>query len=58
MILRMLADDAIERTTDADVTKFKEALIAWFDPRATINKVETANLALKSLKHRKEEDFR
>ncbi len=54
----MLTNDAIERVTDANVTKFKEGLIAWFDTRATINKVETINLALESLKHRKEEDFR
>ncbi len=43
MVRRMLANDATERATDADVTKFKEALIARFDTRATINEDENGH---------------
>lgn len=57
MILGILADDAIEYPTDAHVTNFKGALIAWFDTYVTIIKVETANLEIESLKYRKGEDF-
>ncbi len=57
MILRMLAEDAFEHVTDTDVINFKETLILWLNTPVTINEVETANLELKSLKNRKEEDF-
>lgn len=55
MIRRILADNAIDRETEADVTRFKEALIAWFDTRTTINEVETTNLVLETLRQGKDE---
>lgn len=63
MIRRMLADDAIDRATEADVTRFEEALIARFDTPTAINEIETANLetailALENLKQGKDEDLR
>ena len=58
MIRRMLVEDAIDRATEADVTRFEEALIARFDTRTTINEAETANLALENLKQGKDEDLR
>ena len=57
MIRRMLADNAIERTTEANVTKFKEAPIAWLDKLATINEVKTAKLPLENLKQVKTNSF-
>lgn len=57
MIRKLLADNAIEYATEADVTKIKEVFIAWFNIRATIYKFETANLALKSLKQGKNKNF-
>lgn len=53
----MLADDAIECVTDADVTKLKEALIAWFDTRTIINKGKIANLEQGNLKYRKDKEI-
>lgn len=55
MIRRILADNAIDRATEADVTRFKEALIARFDTSATINEVETTNLVLETLRQGKDE---
>lgn len=58
MIWRMLADDAIVRATDADITKFKDALIARFDTCTMIDEVEDANIVLETLKQGKDEDLR
>lgn len=55
MIRRILADNTIDRATEADVTRFKEALIARFDTCTTINEVETTNLVLETLRQGKEE---
>lgn len=58
IICRMLVEDAIDRANEAYVTRFKEAFIAQFDTRTTINEVETANLALENLKQGKDQDLR
>lgn len=57
MICKILAENAMERTTEANVTKLKKTLIAQFDTRAMINKVETANLVLESLKQGKNKNL-
>lgn len=58
IICRMLVEEAIDRATEAYVTRFKEALIARFDTRTMINEVETANLALENLEQGKDQDLR
>lgn len=58
LIRRMLVEDAIDHATEADLTRFKEALIAQFDTRTTINEFETANLALENLKQGRDENLR
>lgn len=55
---RMLADNAIDCVKNANITKFKDALIAWFDMHTIINEVKNANLALEILKQEKDKDLR
>lgn len=57
MICRILADDTIKHRYKADISKFKEALIARFNTRTIINKIETENLVSKSVKQEKHEDI-
>lgn len=53
----MPADSTIKHTTKTDITKFKKALMAWFNTYAIINKVKTTNLVLENLKQRKNKDL-
>lgn len=57
MIWRIIVDNTIDRATNANVTKFKDILIAQFDICTTINKVKNANLAFETLKQKKDNDF-
>lgn len=39
IICRMLAENAIDRATEADITRYKEAVIARFPPHSTKSKL-------------------
>lgn len=53
----MLADNTIKCITNVDITKFKNAVIAWFDISVIINKIEIVNLGFENLKYRKNKNL-
>lgn len=57
MICKILANNIIDCAIKANITKFKEILIACYNICTTINEIGTANLALKSLKEEKDGDL-